>query len=80
MNAISIILAAVAAITSLGLVATLLSLGRERARAADLDRELARAQERLRMTELGQAQIQDPGMQALRKPSSPWPAPGSWGP
>ena len=59
MNAISLILAAVAAIVSLGLVGALMALGRERARAADLDRELARAEERLKMTEAGQAQIQD---------------------
>ena len=59
MNAISIILAAVAAIASLGLVGVLSALGRERARAAELDRELARAEERLRMTEAGQAQVQE---------------------
>ncbi len=59
MNTISIILAAVAAIASLGLVGVLNALGRERARAADLDRELARAEERLRMTEAGQAQVRE---------------------
>ena len=59
MNAISLILAAVAAITGLGLVGALMALGRERARAADLDRELARAEERLRMTEAGQVQVQE---------------------
>ena len=58
MNAISIILAAVAAIASLGLVGVLTALGRERARAAELDRELARAQERLRLTEANQTQIE----------------------
>ncbi|HEY2662307.1 MAG TPA: DNA recombination protein RmuC [Caulobacteraceae bacterium] len=59
MNAISLILAAVAVITSLGLVGVLMALGRERARSAELDRELARAQERLRMTEANQGQIQE---------------------
>ncbi|QUD86376.1 DNA recombination protein RmuC [Phenylobacterium montanum] len=59
MNAISAILAAVAAITSLGLVGALMALGRERARAAELDRGLARAEERLRASEAGQAQLQE---------------------
>ena len=59
MNAISLILAAVAVITSFGLVGVLVTLGKERTRSADLDRELARAQERLRMTEANQGQIQD---------------------
>ena len=58
MNAISLILAVVAAITSLGLVGALMVLGRERARAAELDRALAVAEERLRMTEAAQGQIQ----------------------
>jgi DNA recombination protein RmuC len=59
MNAISIILAAVATIAGLGLVGTLLALGRERARSGELDRQLARAEERIRLTEAGQAQVQE---------------------
>jgi DNA recombination protein RmuC len=46
---------AVAAI--LGFAGALIALSRERARAAELDRELARAQERIRLTETHEAEI-----------------------
>ncbi|MDR3507863.1 MAG: DNA recombination protein RmuC [Caulobacteraceae bacterium] len=57
MNVISIIALAVAALAGLGLAAALMALTRERARAADLDRELARTQERLKQTEANQVEI-----------------------
>jgi len=58
MNDILLIVPAVFAVAALaGLAFALVALGRERARAAELDRELARAQERIRLTESHEAQI-----------------------
>ena len=60
MNAILLIVPVVLALAALaGLAGALIALSRERARAAELDRELARAQERIRLTESHEAQIKD---------------------
>jgi DNA recombination protein RmuC len=58
MNSILLVAPSVVAVIAvLGLILALLALGRERARAGALDRDLARAEERITLTERHEAQI-----------------------
>jgi DNA recombination protein RmuC len=52
-----LVLGAVALLAVLGLAGALWALSRERARASDLDRQLSRAEERIRITDASQGEI-----------------------
>jgi DNA recombination protein RmuC len=60
MNAILVpILSVIAALSVLGLTGALWSLRRERARAGELDRQLSRAEERIRLTDASQGEVRE---------------------